>query len=502
MTRCSVYPERKQLALNQRTCILHIILCQIIAVLIDPLLRNVLHAVSDLVNIKLGELDTVRLSLRIHSLEDYHLTGLALCCSLSSHLSCCEGFVDIGQGSNVSRCSLHGGELNCTGLAASAVSNQLAKCRSGSGKLLVAKCVYLIGSVAKLACIAAVSKLQAFGNSDDNRSLGLGEVLYLIQELVYVENSLRKINSIHTAAVITLCQSCCCGQPSGIAAHDLCDHDGGLCCAEGLVVTDDFLHGCCDILRCGAVAGAVIGNRKVIVDGLRNAHEQLLLAVLLRIVAQHLYGIHGVIAACIEQGINVMLLHDLEDVLVNILVSLNLGHLEAAGAQECGRSSLEKLNSHGICKILVQINKLILKEALDSVNHAIYMLRACCLGTGIYASDGGVDDGCRTAGLTYYYVLHNVPFLSSALVPRAFRSHMLSGIEACRDMDENILSVSDAAESNPSLHIQDRIITDKLRSVNGKTARTFGIGNGSGTVFCFCVCFRIFSRFPSCFPDK
>ncbi|MDD7253245.1 MAG: hypothetical protein SOS94_05375, partial [Lachnospiraceae bacterium] len=64
------------------------------------------------------------------------------------------------------------------------------------------------------------------------------------------------------------------------------------------------------------------------------------------------------------------------------------------------------------------------------------------------------------------------------------------------------LSVSDAAESNPSLHIQDRIIADKLRSVNGKTARTFGIGNGSGTVSVLCVCFRIFYRTPSVFPEK
>ena len=117
-----------------------------------------------------------------------------------------------------------------------------------------------------------------------------------------------------------------------MASHDLNDADGGLLHTEGLVVADDFLHAGCNIFCCGTVSGAVVGYRQVIVDCLGNAHETLRLVMSSRIIGQHLYGIHGVISACIEQTLNIMLLHDLKYLLVYFFMSFNLRHFETAGA--------------------------------------------------------------------------------------------------------------------------------------------------------------------------
>ncbi len=308
--------------------------------------------------------------------------------------------------------SLHRGELDGSGLAAGALADELAQGTCGAGELLVAKCIDLVGGIAELAGISAVSQLQALGDCDHDGSLGLCQMINLVQELVDIEDALRQIDRIDTGAVISLCKGSCSGEPAGIAAHDLGHADGRLLGAEGLVVADDLLQGRCNVLCSGAVSGAVIGDRQIIVDGLGNAHEGLLLAMLLRIVGEHLDGVHGVIAACVEQGVNVVLLHHLEDLLVDILMSFRLGHLVAAGAQEGRGSSLQELDAHGICEILVEIHDLALQEALDAVNHAVDMNSTLLLGTDIDAGNGGIDDGCGAAGLTYYYVSHDELLLS------------------------------------------------------------------------------------------
>ena len=99
-----------------------------------------------------------------------------------------------------------------------------------------------------------------------------------------------------------------------------------------------------------------------------------------------------------------MLLHDLENLLINILMPFDLGHLETAGAQECGRGSLQQLNPGLIVQILAQIDQIVLQESFDSVYHTINFLYAKLLGSRIYAGNGRVDDSGRSAGLSHYNV--------------------------------------------------------------------------------------------------
>ncbi len=193
---------------------------------------------------------------------------------------------------------------------------------------------------ANLAYISAVCNLDTLRYRDHYGRLVSCQLFNVCNKPVDIEYSLRQINRITSLAVVTLRQRCRCSQPACVTSHDLHDTYGRLLRTEGLVVTNDLLHGSCDILRSGTVTRAVIRYRQIVINGLRNAHEPLRLIVCCRIVGQHLNGIHGIITSGIEQTLDVMLLHDLEYLLIYILMSFDLRHFKTAGTEECRRSSL------------------------------------------------------------------------------------------------------------------------------------------------------------------
>ena len=84
----------------------------------------------------------------------------------------------------------------------------------------------------------------------------------------------------------------------------------------------------------------MIRYRQIIVNGLWHAHKSLRLVMRRRIIGQHFNRIHGVVAARVKQALDIMLLHDLKNLLVNVLMSLDLRHLKTAGTKKCRRRSL------------------------------------------------------------------------------------------------------------------------------------------------------------------
>ena len=155
----------------------------------------------------------------------------------------------------------------------------------------------------------------------------------------------------------------------------------------------------------------MIGNRQVVVDCLRHAHESLRFIVCSRIIGQHLNRIHGIIAACIEEALYIMFLHDLKYFLINIFMTLNLRHLKTAGAKECGRRSLEQFNACLIIQIVTKINHLVIQKSLDTMHHTINFLHTQFLCGCINTCHGRINNGCRAARLTN----NNISFHFSCL---------------------------------------------------------------------------------------
>ena len=142
----------------------------------------------------------------------------------------------------------------------------------------------------------------------------------------------------------------------------------------------------------------MVGAEQVVVDGLGDAHDPAGIAHLLHILGNLVAGVHGVVAAVVEEITDVILLENLQDALVIGVIHVRVGDLVPAAAQGRGRGVLEKLQLRRI--LLVHHKQLIVQDAHDAMGRAIDFGDAVRIQTG---TDGavcaGVDDGSGAAGL-------------------------------------------------------------------------------------------------------
>ena len=75
----------------------------------------------------------------------------------------------------------------------------------------------------------------------------------------------------------------------------------------------------------------MVGAEKVVVDGLGNAHDPAFVANRLHIAADLAAGIHGIVAAVIEEITYVVFLENLKNALIIRIILLRIGNLVAAG---------------------------------------------------------------------------------------------------------------------------------------------------------------------------
>ena len=153
----------------------------------------------------------------------------------------------------------------------------------------------------------------------------------------------------------------------------------------------------------------MVGDGQVVVDGLGAADELLLRAGQQGIVKQLADGVHGIVAADVDEHFDVQLIQQFENALIDRLVLMDFGQLVAAGAQEGGRGAFEQFQVQFILDMLGQVHILLIHEALDAVAHTVNLVVAAFFGCLEHAREAGVDDGRGAAGLTDKYVtLHDV----------------------------------------------------------------------------------------------
>ena len=224
-------------------------------------------------------------------------------------------------------------------------------------------------------------------------------------ELVHIKRNFRQVNVVGTE----LREACRCGEPACVTAHDFNDGD----CLGGVnrAVTDDFLHGGGNELRRGTVAGGVVGAGEVVVDGLRNADRTHLVVRGLQIFAQLCNGVHGVVAADVEEVADVVLLEDGDQVFVEGRIVRGLRELVAAGAESCRGSVDEELllffvdGSVRSREEFAEVAETFLQQSFDPVFHAVKSghRAGAVLFAEIsvdYAGKRSVNGSSRTAGLS------------------------------------------------------------------------------------------------------
>ena len=299
-------------------------------------------------------------------------------------------------------------ELDRAGLAAHLAADEIRQVRRRAGELLVAERVHIVGAAAGLAHIGAVRQADALGDGDEHGVLVLEQAAHLRQERLDVKGHFGQIDEIDALAVLALGQRGRAGEPARVAAHDLDDRDQLLLVGEAVAVADDLLDGGGDVLRRAAVARCVVGQGEVVVDRLGHAEEALRLAGEQRVVGELLDGVHRVVAADVDEALDVELVENVEDLDVDVLILVDGGQLVAAGAQEGGRGALEDLDVQLVLDIVGQIDVLLIEQALDAVAHAVDLVEAAIHGRLEHARQAGVDDSRRAAGLSYDDVAFHV----------------------------------------------------------------------------------------------
>ena len=142
----------------------------------------------------------------------------------------------------------------------------------------------------------------------------------------------------------------------------------------------------------------MVGAEQVVVNGLGDAHDPAGIAHLLHILGNFVAGVHGVVAAVVEEVADIVFLKNLQDALVIGVICVRVSDLVPAAAQGRGRGVLEKLQ---LCRILLVHHKqLIVQDAHNAVGRTVDFGDTVRIQAG---ADGavcaGVDDGSGAAGL-------------------------------------------------------------------------------------------------------
>ena len=216
--------------------------------------------------------------------------------------------------------------------------------------------------------------MNALGHGHDAVLLLVVDALHISQEGIHIEVPLGEVNEVGTVA-LHAGQSGSGSQPAGAAPHNLHHGDSG------------------------SEAGAVIGTGQVVIDGLGHAHDPALIADLVHILGNFVAGVHGVVAAVVEEVTDVVLLEDLQDALIIGVVHIGIGDLIAAGAQGGRRGVEHMLQLSGI--FLVHDHQLVVQNALDAVERTVHLGNVGIFQSGLDDAVGGaVNDRRGAAGLT------------------------------------------------------------------------------------------------------
>ena len=301
----AVFLDHIGLALDEGQAVVNEALVDAVALGVDPLTRNLLLGVGHQAQIEQLGLAVVAVGIP-GALETDHLVGGAGNGGFHSHLAGHEGLGHIGAGGAVGSAALQQAQLNGTDLGAGSSLVHVGQASGQTAQLGMAEAVGA-GSLG-LGHEGAVGIVNAFGDGNQAVLLFGVDALHIGNELVHVKVDLGDVDQVGAVA-LGVSQSGCGGQPAGVTAHAL--DDGDHAGVVDLAVAGDFHEGGSDVLGGGGEAGAVVGAGQIVVDGLGHAHDPALVADLGHVLGDLVAGIHGVVAAVVEEVAHVILLEDL-----------------------------------------------------------------------------------------------------------------------------------------------------------------------------------------------
>ncbi|MNT13149.1 hypothetical protein D3C72_1481080 [compost metagenome] len=186
------------------------------------------------------------------------------------------------------------------------------------------------------------------------------------------------------------------GQPAGVAAHRLVDEDAGGGLGHGRHVQRRFAHGHGRVLGRRAEAGAGVGHRQVVVDGLGHADAGQVVAGAFCQLRYLQGGVGRVVAAVVEEPAHVVGAQDLQQAVVTGTVGLQRFQLDPARAERAAGGVGQ--GADGRSTLLAGVDQLLAQGAENAVARGQDL---DSLGAGLFdhRRGSGVDDGGDAAGL-------------------------------------------------------------------------------------------------------
>ena len=290
--------------------------------------------------------------------------------------------------------ALQQAQLDAADLGASALFQDFRQHTGQTAQLGMAKAVGSGGL--GLGYKAAIGIVDALRDGNQHFPVGGIDPLHIGNELLHVKVQLRQIDQIGAGA--KLCgQGGAGGQPTGVAAHDLHHGDHAIVIDTGILI--DFHAGSGNIFGSAGKARAVVGAEQVVVNGLGNAHDPAVVTNGLHITADLVAGIHGIVAAVVEEVSHIIFLENLKNPLIVRVILLRICNFVAAGAQ-LGRGGVQQqLQLSRV--FLVHDVQLVIQNAADTMGSAVNRSNFFRVKRGTdNAVCAGVDDSGRSAGLT------------------------------------------------------------------------------------------------------
>ena len=233
--------------------------------------------------------------------------------------------------------------------------------------------------------VRAVGITRTLGHDDIALARLLDALAHAGEEHFLVEGLLGKDEDVDVTA-----QARRCGKPAGIAAHRL--QDEHLLARYGIHVDvkPRLQRRRCDELGSRSETRAMVDVHQVVIDGLRAADKLLVRdAVLVGVLAEGRNRVHRIVAANVEQRLDVMLVHDRQQLLeVFDVVALQL----VAARPERRRGRLLQDVVFFLAHV-GQVDEAFGEDALDAVKAAVYVVvHGIHLVAFDYAGNGCVDD--------------------------------------------------------------------------------------------------------------
>ena len=332
-----------------------------------------------------------------------------------------KGLVEVDAARAVRRAALERRQLDGAGLTAKALLDDAGEVAARAGELR--QVAELVDAGARghglLGDEVTVGRADALAHGHDHGVLALEHLGDVRDQGALVERELGQQHEVGGG------QAGGAGEPAGIAAHDL--DEGHALEVVDVGVARDLRHGGRDEAGSAAVAGRVVDAHEVVVDGLGHADEANGGVDASAVRAQLGDGVHGVVAADVEDGVEAAVGKGGECFLVELVGALGVEgrELEAAAAEPARRRAAEQLEGVSVRERLVERDRAAVEESLDAEAHA-HGLGAGLARARDNAGEARVDRGRRATGLSDQDALlcvccHGAPLAAGCLLPKEYR---------------------------------------------------------------------------------